>query len=109
MPRLAVPYGALDPDRQVQRSWHGGRGGGDSPADWLTAGVALQRVLLTATLRGLAATPLSQIVEIPRLRTLLADSLTGQVVQTVLRIGYPTTPARPTARRPLHQTVLIGE
>jgi hypothetical protein len=52
---------------------------------------------------------LSQIVEIPRLRTLLADSLTGQVVQTVLRIGYPTTPARPTPRRPLDETVLIGE
>jgi nitroreductase len=78
----------------------------DSPADWLRAGAALQRVLLTATLRGLAATPLSQVVEIPRLRALLADSATGQVVQTVLRVGYPTSPAAPTPRRALEDVLL---
>jgi nitroreductase len=81
---------------------------GDTPADWLRAGAALQRVLLTATLRGLAATPLSQLLEIPRLRVLLDDTATGQVVQTVLRIGYPTTPALPTPRRLLTELIVTG-
>jgi nitroreductase len=80
---------------------------GDTRADWLRAGAALQRVLLTATRRGLAATPLSQLLEIPRLRGLLADAVTGQVVQTILRIGYTTTPALPTPRRPLSEVVTI--
>jgi nitroreductase len=78
----------------------------DSPEQWLRAGAALQRMLLVATLRGLAATPLSQLVEVPRLRRLLADPATGQVAQTVLRFGYPTTAARPTPRRPLDEVLL---
>jgi len=81
---------------------------GDTPADWLRAGAAMQRVLLTATLRGLAATPLSQLLEVPKLRALLADAVTGQVVQTVLRIGYPTTPALATPRRPLDDVVITA-
>jgi nitroreductase len=79
---------------------------GDAPVDWLRAGAALQRLLLTGTLRGLAATPLSQLVEVPKLRALLADRLTGQVVQTVLRIGYATAPAPPTPRRQLSDVIL---
>jgi nitroreductase len=78
----------------------------DTRVDWLRAGAALQRVLLTGTLRGLAATPLSQLLEVPRLRALLADSVTGQVAQTVLRIGYPTTPAPATPRRPVEEVVV---
>ena len=78
---------------------------GDTPTDWLHAGAAMQRVLLTATQRGLAATPLSQLLEVPKLRALLADSVSHQVIQTVLRIGYPTTPAPPTPRRPLSDIV----
>jgi hypothetical protein len=31
------------------------------------------------------------------------------VVQTVLRIGYPTIPALPTPRRPLEEVVLAVE
>lgn len=79
---------------------------GDTSTDWLRAGAALQRVLLTATLRGLAATPLSQLTEIPPLRELLADTSTGGVVQTVLRMGFPTAPAAATARRPLDDVLL---
>jgi nitroreductase len=81
---------------------------GDTQADWLRAGAALQRVLLTATLRGLAATPLSQLLEVPRLRALLDDSATNQVAQTILRIGYATTPAPPTPRRPLAEVIVTG-
>jgi len=73
---------------------------GDSPADWLHAGQALQRVLLTATVRGLATTPMSQPMEIPELRELLADPVHGGVPQVVLRLGYgPASAASP--RRPL--------
>jgi hypothetical protein len=79
---------------------------GDLRADWLRAGAALQRVLLTATQRGLAATPLSQLLEVPRLRSLLADFVNHQVIQSVLRIGYPTTPALATPRRPLSDVVV---
>jgi nitroreductase len=82
---------------------------GDTRADWLRAGAALQRVLLTATLRGLAATPLSQVMEVPRLRSLLHDSLNGQVVQTVLRIGYPQAATRPVPRRPLDELIVVAD
>jgi len=78
----------------------------DTETAWLRAGEALQRVLLTATVHGLAATPLSQMTEIPPLRALLADQATGQVVQTVLRVGYPVTPARPTPRRELDEVMV---
>jgi nitroreductase len=81
---------------------------GDDERAWLRAGEALQRVLLTATVHGLAATPLSQLTEIPALRGLLADQATGQIVQTVLRVGYPVTAARATPRRDLDD-VIIGD
>jgi nitroreductase len=80
---------------------------GDMPTDWLRAGAAMQRVLLTATQRGLAATPLSQLLEVPTLRSLLADHVNRQVIQTVLRIGYPTTSAPATPRRPLRDIVVV--
>lgn len=65
-------------------------------------------MLLTATVRGLAATPLTQLTEIPRLRELLTDTLTGRAVQTVLRVGYPTVPAPPSPRRPLHDVLVAA-
>ncbi|WP_407563964.1 Acg family FMN-binding oxidoreductase [Streptomyces sp. 184] len=72
----------------------------DTPADWLRAGQALERVLLTATRAGLAASLTSEALEWSDLRALVRDPLTdvGQV-QMVLRVGYgprgPTTPRRP--------------
>jgi hypothetical protein len=78
----------------------------DSAADWLRAGCALQRVLLTATVRGLAATPLTQVTEVPRLRELLTDTATERAVQSVLRIGYPSVPALASPRRPLSDVLL---
>jgi hypothetical protein len=69
------------------------------------AGAALQRVWLAATVRGLALTPLSQLTEIPALRDLLADPDSARMVQTVLRIGFPATPARTTPRRGLDEVV----
>ncbi|MCX3288902.1 Acg family FMN-binding oxidoreductase [Streptomyces nigra] len=73
---------------------------GDSPADWLRAGQALERVLLEATLADLVTSLTSHALENRELRLLARDpgSGTGQV-QMVLRLGYgprgPATPRRP--------------
>ncbi|MFJ4205553.1 Acg family FMN-binding oxidoreductase [Streptomyces sviceus] len=75
---------------------------GDSPADWLRAGQALERVLLEATLADLATSLTSHALEDRELRLLARDpgSGTGQV-QMVLRLGYgprgPATPRRAVA------------
>jgi nitroreductase len=79
----------------------------DTVTDWLRAGEALQRIWLTATVRDLAVTPMSQLTEISALRALLSDTGTRYVAQMVLRIGYPLSPALPTPRRPL--TELLGD
>jgi nitroreductase len=73
---------------------------GDSAEQWLRAGQALQRVLLTATIHHLAASPISQPLEIPELRASLTDTGTGRWPQLILRLGYGQ-PAATTPRRPL--------
>jgi nitroreductase len=78
----------------------------DTVADWLRAGAALQRLWLTATVRGLAATPMTQLTEVSALRALLADSFTRYVAQSVLRLGFPLTPAVATPRRPLAEILV---
>jgi nitroreductase len=76
----------------------------DTPEQWLRAGQALERVLLTATVRGLASTPISQPLEVPRLRELLTDPATGACPQVILRLGYgPASAASP--RRPLAEVL----
>jgi hypothetical protein len=61
---------------------------GDSPADWVAAGQALQRLLLTAGLHGFAAALHSQPVEVAWLREQLrADFCDGACPQLVLRLG----------------------
>ncbi len=80
---------------------------GDSPDQWLRAGQALERVLLTATVRGLSATPLSQPLELPQLRDLLTDPTDGTCPQVILRLGYgPLSAASP--RRPLSEVLVWG-
>jgi nitroreductase len=79
---------------------------GDLPEQWLRAGQALQRVLLTATWLNLATTPISQPVEIPAIRELLTDTTEGMWAQMVLRLGYGR-PAATTPRRPVGE-VLLG-
>jgi nitroreductase len=73
---------------------------GDRRSDWVRAGQALQRVLLTATWKGLATTPIGQPVEVPAVRRLLIDPSGGLSAQMVLRVGYGTPVGR-TPRRPL--------
>ena len=73
---------------------------GDAPADWLAAGQALARVLLSATAAGLSASFLNQPAEVPELRGRLRALLDlGGEPQLVLRVGYgtgtqPTPPPR---------------
>jgi hypothetical protein len=79
---------------------------GDEPLDWLRAGMALQRTLLTATAKGLATSLLTQPIEIPAIRERLARPpfaawYEPHAPQAVLRLGYasrsPATPRRPVA------------
>ncbi|MEU4564615.1 nitroreductase family protein [Actinoplanes sp. NPDC023936] len=74
---------------------------GDTPLDWLRAGQALQRVLLTATWLGLATTPISQPIEVPAVRA----KLTRRPAQMVLRVGYGRV-AGQTPRRPISEMLL---
>lgn len=62
---------------------------GDTPTDQLVAGYALQRILLTITVLGLAASMISQAIEVPAAREQLRVAL-GRFgsPQMVLRIGY---------------------
>jgi nitroreductase len=66
---------------------------GDERADWIRAGMALERVLLVATARGLSVGLLSQATEVQDLRRVVRDPTTGwRHPQIVLRVGYGETP-----------------
>ncbi|MGP3919020.1 Acg family FMN-binding oxidoreductase [Nonomuraea sp. 10N515B] len=76
--------------------------GGDSPRDWLVAGQALQRVLLTATAHGVSASLFSQPLDLPGNGRRGEPTGTLGHLQMLLRLGYgPPVPAVP--RRPLHE------
>lgn len=80
---------------------------GDTPADWVRAGAALERTLLTATVHGLATTLMTQPLEIPELRALFTRP-DGQLAQAVVRFGYgPLSP--PSPRRPVADFLLPDE
>jgi nitroreductase len=61
---------------------------GDTPAEWLRAGEALERILLEIARHGYAASPLTQVTEVPSARTQLRSEL-GLVgyPHVLLRIG----------------------
>lgn len=82
---------------------------GDTPRDHLQAGIAMQRVLLTATVIGLSTSFLSQPVEVPHTRAALHALRDGSGhPQTVLRIGYGHPAAR-TPRRPVRAVTTVRE
>ena len=78
---------------------------GDTPQDWVRAGQALQRVLLTATAHGVATTLMTQPLEIPQLRALLTDADTGLPPHAIVRFGYAQLPAPRTPRRPVAEVL----
>lgn len=81
---------------------------GDRPRDWLIAGQAMERVLLLATLEGLATSFSTQVLEWPDLRWPLRDPASGTGrVQMMLRLGYG--PKGPKAQRRPVKDVLVTE
>ncbi|MFC4494350.1 Acg family FMN-binding oxidoreductase [Streptomyces ovatisporus] len=79
----------------------------DDPIDWLTAGQAMERLLLTATREGLASSFATQALERTELRWLLRDPVWGTgPVQTVIRLGYGAR-GEPTPRRPVEDVLDI--
>lgn len=80
----------------------------DTPADWLAAGQALQRLLLVACDAGLQASYLNQPLQVEELRPRLAE-LVGResTPQLLLRLGYPAEELPAAPRRPV-DAVLEG-
>lgn len=81
---------------------------GDGRLAWLRAGEAMERVLLTATVRGVASTPMTAPTELSGLRGLLTDPAGGGFAQIILRLGYGD-PVPATPRRPIRDFVEIAQ
>jgi nitroreductase len=73
----------------------------DTPLAWLNAGQALQRVLLLATVRGLAASFLNQPLETAEIR---GELFPYGHPQMIMRLGY-AQPDVATPRRPLAEII----
>lgn len=75
---------------------------GDHHVDWIRAGMAMQRLWLTATAAGLGASPLTQALDHPGPRALLARvvGVENGHPQMLLRIGFCHA-GQVTGRRPL--------
>jgi ThiF family len=72
----------------------------DDEAAWVRAGLAWQHLTLTAHLSGLAAAPLTAVVENPGTRQAVAAYFpAGQHLQILFRLGTSPGPLPPTARR----------
>lgn len=80
---------------------------GDRPRDWLVAGQALQRLLLTGVRLGLQASYLNQPAQVASLRPKL-QQITGRPghAQLLLRMGIPARAVPAAARRPAAEVVL---
>ncbi|GAA0410044.1 nitroreductase [Microbispora corallina] len=110
------PACADDPAPVRDFGMHGGRGpvrfeprpqlavlttAGDGPADWLRAGQALQRVLLTATVHGVSASFLNQPLDLRDMRGRRDPHHRDGHLQMIVRLGYgppvPRAPRRPPA------------
>ncbi|MFD6230324.1 Acg family FMN-binding oxidoreductase [Streptomyces sp. NPDC060232] len=80
---------------------------GDTRADWLRAGQAMERVLLQATADGLATSMTSQALEWRELRWTVRDPAEAMGhVQMVIRLGYGPQGAA-TPRRPVTEVLEI--
>jgi nitroreductase len=76
-------------------------GSSDDPAGWLRGGEALSALLLTATDAGLAAAPMSDLVEVSWSRQILRQLLSGiGEPYLVVRIGIAERAAEPAGANP---------
>jgi hypothetical protein len=81
----------------------------DDRAAWVRAGRALGRLLLRITAAGLAASPLTQVLDQSWARTRLSHRLSlGGAPQMLLRLGRPTGPAVVSGRRPVTEVLRRG-
>ncbi|GAB2826046.1 nitroreductase family protein [Actinocorallia aurea] len=79
---------------------------GDTPADWIAAGRALQHVLLHLSAQGLSAALHTQPLEIPELRALIRRTLAPAAEpQILLRFGASMT-AFTSVRRHVEEVIL---
>jgi hypothetical protein len=68
----------------------------DEPRDWLAAGEALSDVWLTLTARGLAASPISEVIEVVPVRQALHRLLGGVGHPAIaMRVGVPVNGIAP--------------
>jgi Nitroreductase family len=83
---------------------------GDRPVDWVQAGQALQRILLTASVCGAAVALHSQPLELPWLREFLRTQLgDGACPHLVLRVGLVTQVAVSVRRDPRDMLFPAGD
>ncbi|MFD0534928.1 hypothetical protein ACFQY7_15440 [Actinomadura luteofluorescens] len=66
---------------------------GDSRAEWLRAGQALQRLLLSASARSLAASFVYAAVDMPGVEEVTDPGETPQVLLEITQVGNAATPA----------------
>jgi nitroreductase len=78
---------------------------GDTLDDWLSAGQALQRVLLTATAQGLACSFMTQPLEVAPVRARLGSRSPSRATQMVMRFGY-AAPTSGVPRRPVEDVLI---
>lgn len=129
VPHLAVPHvdGTSEDEVPIRDYDTSGRGGlpplthsskdqclvllctaGDSAAEWLRAGEALERVLLEITRHGFVASPLTQVTEVPSTRARLRSELRLLgYPHILLRIGRAAV--TPASRRRRLVDVLVEE
>lgn len=80
---------------------------GDARGDWLAAGQALERVLLTAHHRGLQASFLNQPIQVSALRPRLQHlASTPGIAQVLIRLGFAHGEAQAAPRRALNQVIV---
>ena len=78
---------------------------GDERRDWLTAGRALQRLLLEAAAAGFQAAYYNAPLQVSPLRSQVIALCAGATPQLIFRLGRPSRSAPATPRRPLNDVI----
>ena len=81
---------------------------GDTREDWLRAGMALERVLLEATIAGVSASFLTQPLEVTRLRRLYDERWPHTATQMIFRLGYARSDTPVSPRRSVAEVLMEG-
>lgn len=80
---------------------------GDTPEDWMRAGIALEKILLFAASEKLSASYLNQPLEVPELKNKLIDTLKLKgVPQQILRMGFGSD-VKPAPRRNVDEVLKL--